>query len=406
MWTYIFFIIFVIIIILLALLISKPTTTQPDPIDYSIQSPWSDFIEIEGVDGTCHTYTFVGEDLTLPIIRPDHISTCNNEESCFDEICICQTLNCYSDNQLYVRKMRHTCQSTTCIRQNGSIAVEGEIEEIFIQCSNEITPIVDVCPGKLSYISFNLSNSLSLDVNTSTCLNNDFTSVQCNLNNLNSLFLIERANLVSGLMTPSNQGNFARIRDRESGMYLIPVFQGNEFQSLTLTSSLGAYQGYYWLLLDSMEYYTLIDSVIVQTQQAILNKETSVEYAIGTVYFDYSNINQTVITLPNSVIYLNADGTYYIEGTITPPQINYDYLMVSPAQIVYVSDPSTTPGVASTNEIWKYVQDKYSLNSSNGNITMSLFRYENINSNNVSQNTNIINYLQFPQSSVSLSNFY
>ncbi len=416
MWTYIFFIIFIIVILAIAFTINSPETVEPEQIDYTIESPWSDYTPVSGIDGQCHIYTFVGEDTSLPIIRPDHIKTCNESDSCFDEVCICKSSSCFTDNQLYVKKMSHICESETCIRQNGSIANNGDIEEIFIQCTEEnqepgLTTL-QTCSGQLSYISFNKTESLSLNTENSVCLsistNENTTSIfsasQCNLSSLESLFLIQRANFISGAMKDNISGSFAKIIHRDTGLLLLPVTNEQGVISLTLTSSGGAYNGYYWVLLDSMEYYTLLDTVIKETQEAIKNKQTTVEYSIGTVYIDYSNENQTVVTLPNAIIYLNLDGTYYIEGNISMPQINYDYLMKSPSQIIYASNPSAVPGISSVKEIWNYSLDKYSLSIVENSVSLSLFQYYPANSIELVNNTNIIEYLQFPQSTVSLDN--
>jgi hypothetical protein len=312
------FVFYIMIILMIVLVVILFTTGQFKPYvtpgvatssfisAYSIPSPWTTAIPIQGIEGQCGVYTFTGQcNPSNPCNVAPQIKLADVSNNLINKIATGPNLNvaCTDSDQVFIQKVQHTClfgkvgvtgpQAIGCVKQDGSIAAENEIEEFWQMCqpgsgngtsagqTQTATANQNVCPGVISGVGFGYTGSGQPTV--PYCLvaptfnvtnqgnpqyNPPYPSVApCDLGshdtngNPNQLFRVVRATYTQGAFKQNNSGYFMKVVHRPTGYCLAPPFeQGSgvlNFNKPT-TGNLqlipcGSYNdGYWWMIAPSI----------------------------------------------------------------------------------------------------------------------------------------------------------
>ena len=212
---------------------------------YKIRSPWSNPVASTDSQGQCQVYTFIGSNSQPATPNYSTLPACLGNNTC--QI-MNSTQTCTDADQILAQKVSHTCQmkqgpsaGTGCIKQDGTMATNGETEIYFRSCGNTNSQ----CGGTIALLdlTFNPSTFTSGKISTTQCIsipqssvtvnpNNTITAnivaASCNIDDLTQLLRIERFDLNSdGSVSSDSSGLLGRITHRETGACLAPTMNLN-----------------------------------------------------------------------------------------------------------------------------------------------------------------------------------
>jgi hypothetical protein len=315
---FIFYIVAVIIIVGIAILFSlkqftpyasQTVATQTFLTTYSIPSPWTSAIPVQGIPGKCGVYTFTGVcNPPVPCNNPPVISLATVDNAIVAGYVTGPDLlaACTDSDQVFMRQVQHSClfqkagkigpQAVGCVKQDGTYANTGDIETFWQLCqpgagsgsstgeTQTVTANQGLCTGSISGVGFGYTGSPASNPQPATpfCMKSPVYSVNsksqgqftsgssitfatCDLgehdvnNYPDQLFRVERAFYSQGKFKPGNSGYYTRIIHRPSGNCVAPQFvtinsqpqygnpkPGKPLQYIPCSSNSNS--GYWWMI--------------------------------------------------------------------------------------------------------------------------------------------------------------